>query len=139
MTYRERLTVPVWWWLVGGAFTATMALAVWAYLGWQLGLAATVLFFCAVAALLRVTAPSSSRWTTSCALGEPASAGAGGRREVSQGTRSAQRTCSDALLTRAPTSSPSHLCRAPSESDRRSADPHLIAGECPRALRRRRP
>lgn len=52
MTYRERLTVPVWWWLVGGAFTATMALAVWAYLGWQLGLAATMLFFCAVGALL---------------------------------------------------------------------------------------
>lgn len=41
VSYRERLIVPVWWWLFGAFVVVSLIVAVWAYMGeaWAIGMA----------------------------------------------------------------------------------------------------
>ena len=54
MLFRERLTVPIMWWVLAGLFALSVLLAVGAYLGpvWGIGSALVTLM---VAAILRRT------------------------------------------------------------------------------------
>lgn len=52
MTHDERLRVPGWWWALGWFLALSFVIAVGAFLGPRWGLAALVIFFAAVSALL---------------------------------------------------------------------------------------
>lgn len=50
--YRERIPVPVWWWLLGGVLVVSIVVAVWAYTTDVAGLVTFVLASALVAAAL---------------------------------------------------------------------------------------
>lgn len=52
MSYRERLSVPVHWWLIAAFFALSLVVALGAYLGWDWALATALLTTGAVVATL---------------------------------------------------------------------------------------
>lgn len=52
VAYEERLGLPWWWWLVGALLVASLAVAVFAYVPFEVGIAITIFFLVGIGAVL---------------------------------------------------------------------------------------